>query len=237
MRLLFAGVALMSLAMARAQFFVPQLPDPLPEGQSILMMEDVYVVKNDGDTISGKLSGVNGGIANLQHITFKIAKKQKIRVMAEEIKTLAILPGPFITAEGGALIDMVKGLENEAFAAVLPAGDWMFFERQRLPQKREFYQFMQLLNPGFDNKIKVYAHPEGESTGGLEGNGVQLTGSMENIYYVSVNGTNVIEYQQMGYRKNALADLYGNCEAIAGIEKLRWKDFPKHVFTYDQQCE
>lgn len=237
MRPIVVALALIITGAVHAQFFVPQLPDPLPEGQSILMMEEVYVVKNEGDTIRGKLSGVNGDIPNLRHITFKVAKKEKIRVMAEEIKTLAILPGPFITTEGGAVIDMLKGLDNEAFAAVLPEGDWMFFERQRLPQKRELYQFMQLLNPGFDSKIKVFAHPNGESTGGLEGNGVQLTGGMENIYYVSVNGANVIEYQQMGYRKKALADLYDNCEAIAAIDKLKWKDFPKHVFTYDQKCE
>lgn len=234
---LLALIVTISMSAARAQFFVPQLPDPLPEGQSIIMMEDVYVVKNNGDTISGKLSGVNGTIPDLRHITFKIAKKEKIRVMAEEIKTLAILPGPFITTEGGAVVDMLKGLENEAFAAALPEGDWMFFERQRLPQKREYYQFMQLLNPGFDSKIKVYAHPEAESTGGLTGNGIQLTGSMENIYYVSVGGANITEIQQLGYRKKALAELYNNCEVIGAIDKLKWKDFPKHVFAHHQECE
>ena len=51
---------------------------------------------------------------------------------------------------------------------VLPKDGYVFFEKIKVPNmlgNQEFFQLAQVLNPGWDSKVKIYKHPDGESTG------------------------------------------------------------------------
>ena len=97
---------------------------------------------------------------------------------------------------------------------------------------------MQLLNPGFDSKIKVFAEPS-KKTGGLNVGGLQLTGG-EARAYLFVKGTEKsFEVKKGSYSKN-FEELYSDCPQMLSTfqgEKIKWNDVALHVFAYDQACK
>jgi hypothetical protein len=93
----------------------------------------------------------------------------------------------------------------------------------------------QLLNPGFDTKLKVYTHPDGESTGFTKVSGITFAGLRDNVYFVSVSGDRVIEVRDFQYRKRALENIFNSCPDLRG-KKLKWKEFPEDVFLHFQKC-
>jgi len=97
---------------------------------------------------------------------------------------------------------------------------------------------MQLLNPGFDSKIKVFAEPS-KKTGGLNVGGLQLTGGEARAYLFVKGKEKSIEVKKGSYSKN-FQELYGDCPLMISKiqgEKIRWDDVALHVFAYEQACK
>lgn len=196
---------------------------------------EVYVVTLAGDTIRGQYRGSTSNQNGLVRMTIK-SGDEKMKLEASNMQLLAVQPGTFAQMGNVALFPALESIENEAFTEALPTDGWVFYERQRMPTKKERYQLLQVLNRGFDQKVKVYAHPNASSTGGTSLNGIVVEGNLDNQHFVSVNGGPVFKIDNLGYKKRALKELYSNCELLAG-KKLKWKDFARHVFQYDQECE
>ena len=218
------------ISFTNGQFFVQQL-----EQVQIQNPEDFYVVTADNDTINGKLSNCVFTDSLINRVTVKVGD-EKIKLSLEQIQTIALIPNEAANYEDIALLPVLKGIKNGEFIEALPEDGWVFYEKIRLPGKRERYAMAQLLNPGFDSKLKVYAHPEASDNGSSSLNGITLRGAQDDKHYVSVNQGAPFVIGIFQYRKKALESLYSNCSELKD-QKLKWKDFAKHVFTFDQKCE
>jgi len=213
----------------QAQFFVQKLnQDQIPGA------EKFYVVTNDNDTIYGKMSSQSLTDGVLTQFTLKKGK-EKTKYNIEQVKAIGVIPGPFANYEDMALLPVLKDMKNEDFISVLPPDGWVYFERIRLPGKQERYQLAQVRNPGFDSKIKVYTHPDADDGGSTTVNSLTLTGEQDDQHYVSLNNERPFVLSWFKYRKSALEKLYNNCVVLSD-KKLKWSEFAKHVFTFDQQC-
>jgi hypothetical protein len=106
--------------------------------------------------------------------------------------------------------------------------------------KGDKIRLMQLLNPGFDSKLKVFADPNpNRETSGIGIAGVKLTGGIDKSYLFVQNSQKAILVKKGSYKKN-FEELYKNCPAmVAGFtgEKIKWEDVAGHVFAYDQICK
>jgi hypothetical protein len=95
---------------------------------------------------------------------------------------------------------------------------------------------MQLVNPDFSSKIRVYHDPYASETMGFQVGGVQLTGGLDKSYYLNVNGKTQ-RYFKSDYDKT-VKTLFASCPALfKKFEDTKWKDFPDHVFFFDTECE
>ncbi len=225
---LFLFFAMLGLG-SQAQFLVQQLPQ-----DQILQNEEAYVVTNAGDTVSGWISNVTLTNGNLSGFTIKTdAVKSKFKIM--DIKSLAVTPDVMARHEDMALITTMQRAQNEAFLKVVKT-DWVIYERIQLPGNRERYMLTQLLNPGFDSKIKVYKNPNAGETMSMSSGSVKLTGGDDDSYLVSLAaGARPLLIRKGKYTEEGSKTMYGVCEALQG-EEMKWKDFAKHVFIYDQEC-
>lgn len=225
---LIAALTLIAIS-SYGQFFVQKLSQ-----YEIQNAEKVSLITNELDTISGRVTSVSYIDSTLNKLTLKISgEKQKFALA--QIKAIHIIPGEFADYEDMALVPVLKSAGNEEFIKVLPEDGLVIYEKIRLPGKRERYALTQLLNPGFDNKLKVYAHPEASSSGSGSLNGLTLTGQRDNKHLVALNGARPFAINEFNYRKRALQEIYSSC-ALLKEQKLKWKDFAKHVFTFDQKC-
>ena len=218
------------MTQASAQFFVQQVKQINIKGA-----ETAYVVINTGDTIRGTISQVSYQDSLISKVNFRI-NGEKLEFPIENITTLAVLDNGWTRKEEAALGPVLKSLKNKDFIDALPDDGYIIYEKIRLPGKQERYQLAQLLNPGWDSKIKVYKHPEADIIGYTKiALDITIGGLMENRYYFSVGGDRVFELYDFQYRKRGPAQIFSSCPEFRG-KKLKWKELPEDVFTHFQKC-
>ena len=218
----------------QAQFFVPKLTQ-----DEMTQYETLYVVDNAGDTIHGKLMNTSYDTDRLKSFTLKTdGGKRKFKTA--DAKVLAVKPWIDPDQDSGpiSLPNLMRATDPEFNAIVIT--DWVFYEKVQLPTKKEKYAFIQLLNPGFDSKIKIYVHQNADKTATLEMKGITLAGDDDQSHLVVINGGKSELIRKRNYKDQALSKLYKDCNVIKEMyagDKFRWKDFAKHVFIYDQKCK
>ncbi|MEQ8238021.1 MAG: hypothetical protein RIA69_02355 [Cyclobacteriaceae bacterium] len=227
-------ILIISISYSQAQYFLPELNET-----QILMAKETYAVTNDGDTVKGRVVAqtlING---QLRSFTIKKSDKSKAKFTAADVQLLAVKPTKLANIESAMSVQSIIRASNIDFDEVMNR-EWVYFERALLPRRKDKPALMQLLNPGFDNKIKVYFDPNANESGGLNLNGLQLTGGNDLSYLVVYDGNKSEIYRRGNYRRDALSELYKDCDVFVENyqgEKFRWENFAEHVFVYDQLCE
>jgi hypothetical protein len=97
-------------------------------------------------------------------------------------------------------------------------------------------RLMQLLNPGFDSKLQIYADAKSKQSafaGFSNNNGVKT------YFFTKKDGQKKATYLKKRKYKKMFSKMYTDCSAMNDMfgEKIKWGDFAHHVFYYDQDCE
>ena len=113
--------------------------------------------------------------------------------------------------------------------------EWVILERALLPQKKDKYALFQLINPGFDSRIKVYHNIIANKTTGLDIGGVPVTGNVERSYIVSKDGQKTRLVRKSGFLKDFEELFADKPELLEAIDKRpKFKYFASYVLAYDQ---
>lgn len=191
-----------------------------------------------GEEITGKFAGGTGSVNGLRNIKVKLDNGEKAKFEPEQVVSLKI------KASGLLKLTMiisstssVQAAKNADFKEIVNR-EYIIFETALTAKKTDPYRLLQLINPGFDSKIKVFAEPNKKS-GGFNVGGVQLTGG-EARAYLFVKGTEkAVEVKKASYSKN-FEELYSDCPVMLSEyqgEKINWDDVALHVFAYDKACK
>jgi hypothetical protein len=190
-----------------------------------------------GEEINGTFASGVYVINGLSKVTIKQQNGEKVKLTPEQIVSLRIkasrLMKLFMISESGSSI---KELANTNFNDIVNR-DWIVFETALTPKKTDTYRILQLLNPGFDSKIKVFAEPSAK-TGGINIGGLQVTGGEDRAYLFVKGGDKAFRVKKGTYSDN-FKELYSDCpEMISAFEgsKIKWNDVALHVFYYDRYC-
>jgi hypothetical protein len=218
-----------------SQGFVAAIED---EGLSTLYGNACILLLKSGEEITGKFMGGVYIKDGLSKITIKLENGEKAKFVPEQVISLKIkaskLMKLFMISEASSSIkEMVHSDFNE-----IVDRDHIIFETALTAKKSDTYRLLQLINPGFDSKIKVFAEPSAK-TGGLSVGGVQLTGGQDRAYLFVKGGEKAIMVKKGSYSKN-FEELYADCPQMVSAfqgEKIKWDDVALHVFTYDQICK
>lgn len=233
-------VCLVSLAFmlcdkAIGQGFVAAIED---EGFSALYGNECILKLDSGEEIHGKFVGGTYVKNGLTKITIKLENGEKAKFIPEQVISLHIkasgLAKLFMVSNSGS---SVKEFVNSDFNDIINR-EYIIFETALTPKKTDTYRLLQLLNPGFDSKIKVFAEPSAK-TGGFNVGGIQLTGGESRAYLFVKGEEKAILVKKGSYSKN-FEELYSDCPKMLDAfksEKIKWDDIALHVFTYDQICK
>jgi hypothetical protein len=93
--------------------------------------------------------------------------------------------------------------------------EYIIYQQARLPGKKTKYVLLQLLNPGFDSKIKVFQDPWAAETQGLTFSDAQLTGEEDKSYFFVKTGGQAFKVKKGTYKKEF--------KAIFAIAPRSWK--------------
>ncbi len=199
---------------------------------------DATTVTTDGKEVSGDIRLAVFGSRGLKSFTIKDASGKKHKFKAEDIATLKV------KVDGLAKLEMiaeksvsVKKMVEADFDEMADR-EYIYYEKVQVPGKNK-YVLAQLLNPGWDSKIKVYNNPLGGETQSVGVAGVALVGGEDKTYLVIANGEPSMILKKKHYDK-LFPELFASCREIGDNfrdKEAKFKYFAQHVFAYEVGCE
>lgn len=199
---------------------------------------ECYIVKTDGSRIEAKVKSydISQGI---KAITLLDDNGNKFKVSADEITELGVKSNGLVKMELMAeSTETIKKFTKADFKETANR-EYIIYQQALMPGKKDKYALLQLLNPGFDHRIKVFQDPFAAETQGLTVGVVSITGEEDKSYLFVKDNTRAFKVKKGSYKKD-FDDIFGDClkmiEAYGG-EKLKFKNAAEHVWVYDQACE
>lgn len=235
-KLIAVSVLFLASLATNAQGFIAALEE---NDMITLLGKPVIVTMADGSEITGKFSSGVLNMGYLDRITVKGEDGEKLKIQPEEIVRV------LIKATGLAKLSMMASSASSIKEATkrdfneIKNRDYIIFETAQRANKAGKLRLMQLLNPGFDSKIKVFADPNANQTAGIGVGGVKITGGEDKSYLMLQGKDKTVIVRKGSYKKN-FEELYKNCPEMVNAfqgEKIKWDDVAGHVFAYDQMCK
>jgi len=227
--------AFLVISKSYSQGFIAAIED---EGLSALYGNECILKLKTGDEIKGKFVGGTYVKDGLSKISIKLENGDKVKYVPEEVISLRIKASKLLKL---VLISESTSSVKEASKAnfdEMVNREYIIFETALATKKTDTYRLLQLVNPGFDAKIKVFAEPSSK-TGGLSMGGIQLTGGEDRAVLFVKGDVKAITVKKGSYAENFDA-LYSDCPEMTSAykgQKIKWEDAALHVFTYNQACK
>jgi hypothetical protein len=222
-------------AMAWSQAFLAAVED---EGLATFYNNPCTIVLSTGEKIQGRFHGGTYVKDGLSKITIKLDNEEKVKYKPEQIVSLRIKASEWMRlAMVSSSASSLSEMENAHFVETMNR-DSVIFETALAAKKTDTYRLLQLVNPGFDSLIKVFAEPSAK-TGGINVGGIQVTGGEDKAYLFVKGSEKAFVVKKGSYDKN-FEELFADCAAMLSAfegHKIIWDDVALHVYVYDQMCK
>jgi hypothetical protein len=218
-------VCCISFGVVRGQLLMDKVDD---SNISELMGSPAIIVLNDGSQISGTVSHLYLLKGRLIDVTLKTVDDAKRKFKPTEIMSLKVnLAKP----------TMISLNDDSGKPLTKVVNTHYVFQHPFMSKKGVKPDMMQILNPTFDKKIKIFADPTAGEARSISIKGVPLSTSTVTAYIV-IKGDKVIYLDQTSYDNNYKA-LFGDCpKMIESIspENILFEGFAGHVLLYNYHC-
>lgn len=198
-----------------------------------------YLTMKDGSTMEVYLKSYKRDKGLIKEMKIEDKDGNKVKIKPEDIQYMYLPQSGFdkLSKELDYLHDTQKW-DNKDIDQSKVADGYIYFEQAEVKIKDEKKTLMmQLLNPSFSNKIKVYHDPYAAETASVGIGGFTLAGGDDKSYYVSVRGQTAFKLQKKNY-KEEFTKVFGFCTPLKNkFEEVRWSDFEEHVYEHNQSCE
>lgn len=193
-----------------------------------------YVTLNDGSEIKGTLKGVKRKKGLIKFISIKDVNGEKHKLMPENVKYMYLMPNRLDRIAKGinVLTDAQKWNDEKLEQDLLNQG-YVYFENAAVKvKKKQMTLLMQLLNPGFSKKVKVYHDPYADETRSLGIAGVKVAGGIAKSYYIQIGEDAAYKLEKKVYKKE-FAPLWDKCAKVKeNSPQVKWADLTKHIIDF-----
>jgi hypothetical protein len=207
--------------------------------QDIPASQQIYVVTKNNQTIYGKMRMSVWMTGQLKSFTMISEDGEKLKYKAEEVQELGVRMNDWVRLQlRGEAMSSIKKAQNTDMDVLLNR-EWILFEQVMMPGNKAKYSLLQILNPGFDNKIKVFENPRAAKTAKTSVGGFAITGGEDRAFLVSKEGKQSFVVKKGSYDKS-FGDLYGSCPQLVkefSGEKIQFKNMAQHVMYFEENCD
>lgn len=202
--------------------------------------EVAYIYLENGTKIEGTIDDIDRKKGLIEEVTIlPTGQKKKQKFEPKDIKTM------YLPASG--YFKMVNSMEQTFNAQKWKNTDvnmeiinkgYAYFEKVKVKLKKETEDLlMQMVNPSFSSKIKVFHDPLAAESMRFGVAGITMAGGDDKSYYVQV-GSDIAEKIKKKEYDDEYLRLYKSCPAL--LQKLksdhRWTNFDKHLLEYTTSC-
>jgi hypothetical protein len=185
------------------------------------------VTITDDNKIVGTVSNIYLTNGNLTNVSLKLQNGSEQKFKASEIQALevrCIKPTMFSLLDSTG--NVIKKIINTQFV----------FEHPFKTEKKVKPEMRQLLNPAFDDKIKIFPDPSANETRSISIKGTPLPGGQATAYiFIKKNKT---YYVKQSTYKESFKQLFSDCESMRKLlsSDLFFEELASHVILYDHYC-
>ena len=212
-------IAFLSLSLfLNAQSFVTPF-----NGATLGMSKSNRVTAKDGTVYEGKITFAMFASGQVSSFTLKTEAGEKVKFKSANVALLETEPGKLqkftMATEGTTIYSAVS--KDYSYIQNLK---YVIFEPVEIKGK---VKLMQLLNPGFDEYIKVYLDPTAKEN--------QWTGQANS--YFAKKGDNAFYLKKKKY-DDMFWEIFSGCDKFKEnfTGELKFYDFPSHIALYNESC-
>lgn len=183
------------------------------------MTGSAFVSMVNGDTLSGEIKNAMSGMNGI--ISFKIEKADGVgvKIKTADVKELKI------KIDGLARMEMVANAEinlkkpENSNLDQIGTREYIIWQQVKHYKKDKFL-LLQLINPDFDSKVKVFALPSNGDS------------SSSDVSYYAVKEGITIKMNNKDYKKGGYAALFSDCPKM-DKKKPKIEDFAQDILEYN----
>ena len=194
-----------------------------------------YVLLTNGNEITGSLKDIDRKKGLIKYVNIEDGEGKKHKLKAASIKFMYLPPTAFDNLSKAVEFthSAQKWNEKKLNEDLINQG-YVYFENAKVKiKKKESVLLMQLLNPSFAEKVKVYHDPFAKESMSLGVAGVDVLGGNDKSYYVLADGGKAAFRLYKKNYKDEFAGLWKKCPKVkAAYPSVTWLEFPKHVVEY-----
>lgn len=197
-----------------------------------------YITLDDGTQVVGVLKKVKRDKGLIEEIRITLNNGDKEKIDPKDIK-FAYFPPSGLDKLGRALDfmgDATQWNSDELDQDLLGKG-FAYFEKSEVRiKKRTETLLLQLMNPHFSSRVKVYHDPYAKETASVGVAGVKVAGGLDKSYYLKLGKDAAYKVKKKDY-DDEYKMIFSGCDAVLKKEDAdKWSQFEKHVGTYADEC-
>lgn len=197
-----------------------------------------YVTKKDGTTVEGTIDKIKRKKGLLEMVILEV-DGATVELNPEDIDHMYLPPSGLDNFSNKVdQASTVAKWDREDVASDKIKEGYVYFENAMVSIKGNSQTLlMQLLNPGFSSRLRVYFDPLANETSRANIGGLTVAGGLDKSYYVQRPGQDAYKLTKKEYRKD-FENFYNDCPTLLRkYPKPDWPDFAKHVFFYSENCK
>ncbi len=197
-----------------------------------------YITLKDGTELKGNIKDIDRKKGLIKYVKLKDADGKKHKMNAEDIAHMYLPPSGIdnLAKKLDFLHDAQKWTDEKLDQDLLTTG-YVYFENSDVKIKKKTRELlMQLLNPTYSGKVKIYHDPLAKETMGLGIGGIKVAGGHAKSYFLKIGKDVAYKVKKKNY-KDEFKPLWKKCKAVRkNNPKVKWSELTKHVMEYTE-CE
>lgn len=200
----------------------------------------VYVTLKSGEELVGTLKDYDLKRGLIDELTILVGKKDKRKLKPDQIAH-AYLPQSGLNKLGQALelTEDATMWGSEDINQEYMKDGYAYFEQSTVQLKKKTIEaLLQIVNPAFNNKVKIFHDPWAKESASVGVGGIKVAGGLEKSYWVIMDGKPAFKVLKKSYDEQ-ISEIFSACpDYISKLgEKPQWSDFPEALFNYSKECK
>ncbi|RDB03425.1 hypothetical protein [Runella aurantiaca] len=214
----------------------------IPGFDSFSHSKPAYVHLGDGTVMEGEIDDIDRKKGLIEAIAMRSKSGKKAQLFPDDIKIM-YLPATAMTKLDNRITTMtnVRKLQNADVNMETINKGYAYFEKSVVVLKKETLTLLlQVVNPSFCQKIKVYHDAYAGQSASLGVGSMTVAGGLDKSYFVKVGNQPAFKLKKADYEEE-FPNIFANCPAFsrkyASKKDRVWRDFAKHVAEYTELCK
>ena len=227
--ILFILFALLSVQLSAQQLLSPSY--------SFSHKKTSYITMADGSEIKGNLKDIDRKKGLIKYVKIKDGSGKKHKLKPDNIKHMYLPPsGLDKYMKATSFLTNAQKWNDQKLDQDLLNQQYVYFENTNVKiKKKQRPMLMQLLNPTFSSKVKVYHDPLAKHTQSIGVGSVTVAGGNAKSYYVQAGSDEAAYRLKKNRYKKEFTPMWDDCKTVIGkYTQIRWSDLTQHIIDYTE---